>query len=151
MDKEFAFDISLNAVVRVKAATAAKARAALPLVLECMDLSEFAIDGINSGIGAIKITEASLSSEEPSLFEVDGKAFDLDEQGEPKVFHCERCLAEHTDSYAVFCPDCCSALESEICGDEPCSCPDGVARRYTMPDGTVMCAACDGVIGDDDA
>ncbi len=76
--KEFAFDIKLAAVVRVCATDEKSARAILPVVLDCIDLSEATIDGINDGYGVadVKLTEASISQDDedgPQLFEVDGK------------------------------------------------------------------------------
>lgn len=73
---EYAFDVTLFAVIRVKATTEANAREAMDRVLSCMDLSEFTIDGMNDEMAAesLQITEASLSTAdgEPHLFELDG-------------------------------------------------------------------------------
>ena len=71
---EYAFDVDLHAVVRVTARSEADAREAMECALTCMDLTTYAIDGINSKLAAdLKITEASLVSEHPELFELDGQ------------------------------------------------------------------------------
>jgi len=80
MSHEYAFDVKLFAVVRVEAANEAAARKALTKVLDCMDLSDATIDGMNSVLGDVKITEASLDSDDSvyphgaELFEVDGES-----------------------------------------------------------------------------
>ena len=82
---EYAFDVKLYAVVRVKADSLDKARHALRCVLDCADLSEHTIAGINSGLAedgveSVIVTEASLAIGEESdypdriePFEIDGK------------------------------------------------------------------------------
>lgn len=76
MMHEYAFDVKLFAVIRVKATSEANAREAMDVVLSCMELSQFTIDGMNDvlKVESMQITEASLTTEdgEPHLFELDG-------------------------------------------------------------------------------
>jgi hypothetical protein len=71
---EYAFDVKLFAVVRVKAPDEAAARAALEEI-ECVDLSRANID-LPDGV---EITEASLAADDSSipqgaeLIEIDGE------------------------------------------------------------------------------
>lgn len=77
---EYAFDVKLFAVVRVNAPNEKAARMGLGKVLDCMDLSEATIDGINDVIENVRITEASLAPDDDvypqgaELTEVDGEA-----------------------------------------------------------------------------
>lgn len=76
---EYAFDIKLFAVVRCKAPDVETARKGLNAVLDCMDLSQSTIDGINDVIEDVKITEASLTVDDDVypqgavLIEIDGE------------------------------------------------------------------------------
>ena len=66
--KEFAFDIMISAVARVKAVNEDEARMFMDEILEGVDL--------NFVHGPIKLTEASIvigGDDEPELFEIDGK------------------------------------------------------------------------------
>lgn len=72
---EYAFDVKLAAVVRVQAKDEHAARGMLAAVLDCVDLSDATIAGLNSR-SEMRITEASVyqdDSDGPALFEVDGK------------------------------------------------------------------------------
>jgi len=76
--KEFAFDIKLSAVVRVKASSEKAARKILPEVLDSLDLTSCEIDGFNDsqGVKNVVLTEASISMDDeegPYLFEIDGE------------------------------------------------------------------------------
>ncbi|MGZ6195522.1 MAG: hypothetical protein ACXWML_09855 [Candidatus Binataceae bacterium] len=69
-DKEFAFDVKLWAVCRVKAPTQAKARKKMLDRLNCLAINLETPDGV-------KITEASIeddSGKESELIEIDGEA-----------------------------------------------------------------------------
>lgn len=76
---EYAFDVKLFAVVRCKAKDVETARKGLDAVLDCMDLSQSTIDGINDVIEDVKITEASLAADDgvypqgAELIEIDGE------------------------------------------------------------------------------
>lgn len=75
MDHEYAFDVKLVAVIRVRSPSKALAIAALTRHVSCIDLS-FSLAEADS---AIQITEASLSLDDadfPNLFEVDGEPVD---------------------------------------------------------------------------
>lgn len=70
---EYAYDISLRAVVRMRAVDEVAALRGMVTALDCMDLSGATLDGLSSGLESITITEASLSPlTQPHLFEVDG-------------------------------------------------------------------------------
>ncbi len=71
MNHEYAFDVKLVAVIRVRSPSKALAIAALTRHVKCLDLC-YTITEVDS---TIEITEASLSLDDvdfPSLFEVDG-------------------------------------------------------------------------------
>lgn len=71
-EHEYAYDINMFAVVRVRATSEAKARAALVRALDAADLNVNLCDRE----GNLLITEASIAldgADGPSLFEVDGK------------------------------------------------------------------------------
>jgi hypothetical protein len=78
---EYAFDVKLVAVVRVKAESLETARESLKAVLDCVDMSDAALEGFNNeqgrtGISA-KVTEVSLSVDDvgfPCLIEIDEEA-----------------------------------------------------------------------------
>lgn len=76
---EYAFDVKLFAVVRVKAANEQMARKGLATVIDCLDLSHATIDGMNDVLEEIKITEVSLDADDScyeqgaELFEVNGE------------------------------------------------------------------------------
>ena len=68
---EYAFDVKLNAVLRVTAESEEEARTIMSAVVESTDTDELRL-----WHQEVKLTEFSLSSEEaetPELFEVDGK------------------------------------------------------------------------------
>lgn len=69
--KEFAFDVKLYAVIRVKALDQKKAESALATAMDCANLNiSIAVDS-----GTVTLTEASVcvdDDEFPRLFEVDG-------------------------------------------------------------------------------
>lgn len=69
---EFAFDVKLNAIVRVTAATEDDARRAMDDVLDAVTPLPDFIDGYNS-VGWVRITEFSISDCGAVLFEVDGE------------------------------------------------------------------------------
>lgn len=74
--KEYAFDIHLNAVVRVKAKTEQEARSAMHRVLDTCSPSMGFIDGYNEAAdGNVRITEFSISADDGDslLFEIDGE------------------------------------------------------------------------------
>lgn len=76
MEKEFAFDVKLAAVVRVSANSEKAARAAMERVLQACEPTGPFLDGFNAEYGhgsGIRITEFSLDPKEPNLFEVNGK------------------------------------------------------------------------------
>lgn len=61
---EYLFDVKLFAAVRVTAPDLQAARKAMLRSIDCLDLSEVAIDGINSTLGqSVRITEASISQD----------------------------------------------------------------------------------------
>lgn len=77
--REFAYDIKLAAVVRVKARSSSEAKAFLATALDCVDL-KFTFDAKDC---RGRITEASLSvddGEYPYLFEVDGISTESSEE-----------------------------------------------------------------------
>ena len=64
---EFAFDLTLYAVARVKADNEAEARLKMSDIIDCID--------IGFDVGNVKLTEASQAQDkEPLLFEIDGEA-----------------------------------------------------------------------------
>ena len=76
--REYAFDVKLYAVVRVKAASRVQAEEVLGLALDCADLNVTA----RSPKGSAHVTEASISVDDegyPYLCEVDGIDVDDDE------------------------------------------------------------------------
>lgn len=77
MSHEYAFDAKLFAVIRVRAPNQAAAIAAIEQVIECLDLSEATLDGVNSTLASdVRITEVSLAEdgegENRTPFEIDG-------------------------------------------------------------------------------
>lgn len=62
---EYAFDIELRAVARVMACSLDEAKSKMASIIDCTDVG-FEQDGV-------KITEASLMSDDPQVFEIDGK------------------------------------------------------------------------------
>lgn len=74
---EYAFDVKLFAVVRVKARSLAEAIQALDSTVNSMQPSDHWIEGYNSIGTAVKITEASLSEDgdddNRQPFEIDGE------------------------------------------------------------------------------
>jgi len=74
-EHEYAFDVKLFAVVRVKAPSEANARNLLTTFLDAATIDEEVGVWGDSGV---TITEASLSTDddEPLLFEIDGKETD---------------------------------------------------------------------------
>ncbi|NQV85453.1 MAG: hypothetical protein HQ492_00035 [Woeseiaceae bacterium] len=102
---EIAFDVKLTAVVRVtlgaesQDAAISRARDALESALDCMDLSEHAIGGMNDVFDDMKITEASLSQGDQRVFEVirDGVTVVFDDD-HPGHDHCPDCLEDCSDS-----------------------------------------------------
>lgn len=69
--KEYAFDVKLYAVVRVKAPDRIRAESALATAMDCADLNI----GIAAKDWAVTLTEASIEVDDvefPFLFEVDG-------------------------------------------------------------------------------
>ena len=85
--KEYAFDITLAAVCRVKAETEAQAREAMAEVLDACSPNEHFLSGYNSKQGAtLRITEFSITPDDSVypqgaiLFEVNGE--DVDEGAE---------------------------------------------------------------------
>jgi hypothetical protein len=76
---EYAFDVKLNAVIRVEATTEADARAVVVDMLDAMDVSEWYVRGYNDAAPPpyVKVTEVSLSQDGGMwLFEVDGEDTD---------------------------------------------------------------------------
>lgn len=76
---EYAFDIKLAAVVRVKAASEKKARAYVLKYLDCVDLSNGEKVAVK---GDVVVTEASAEMDDvcgPFLFEVDGEPVEGEE------------------------------------------------------------------------
>ena len=76
--REYAFDVKMFAVVRVKAETRKKAEKILEAALDCADLNVSA----HSREGSAQVTEASIYVDDvnyPYLFEVDGIDVDNDE------------------------------------------------------------------------
>jgi hypothetical protein len=74
MHHEYAFDVKLFAVVRVKASSEREARAAYKEAIDCVNADDFRWGTIKTSSGAeVRVTEMSL--DEPTndeLFEVDG-------------------------------------------------------------------------------
>lgn len=68
--REFAFDIKLSAVARVKANDEAEAKKKLHEVVDCVDLSGTPGTVDND----VTLTEGSIADGEPLLFEIDGEA-----------------------------------------------------------------------------
>lgn len=75
---EYAFDVKLFAVVRVKACSLAEAIQALDSTVNAMQPTDHWIEGYNSVGTAVKITEASLSEDGDDTnrqpFEIDGES-----------------------------------------------------------------------------
>lgn len=71
--KEYAFDVKLSAVVRVKAKSEIDARYAMEAVLLAVSPTQPFIDGFNKTAKYVKLTEFSLDTRHPNLFEIDGK------------------------------------------------------------------------------
>lgn len=95
--KEFAFDVSLKAVCRVKAATEGEARDAMQSVLDCVEPDEHFLKGWNDvNKGEVEITEFSLDQKQPCLFEIDGKPA---KSGLPDA-------CRHGDTAGGICLDC---------------------------------------------
>ena len=74
---EYAFDVKLFAVVRVKAPSLADAIAVLDATVDAMSPTEHWVEGFNSAGTAVKITEVSLSEDGDDTnrapFEIDGE------------------------------------------------------------------------------
>ncbi len=74
---EYAFDVILQAVVRVKARSLAEAIQVLDATVDAMQPTDHWIEGYNSVGTAVKITEVSLSekndAENRRPFEIDGE------------------------------------------------------------------------------
>ena len=72
---EYAFDIKLAAIVRIRAPSLQKAEQALTNALDCANLDV----KIQQPVGGVRLTEASVwvdDVEHPYLFEVDGVSVD---------------------------------------------------------------------------
>ncbi len=76
---EYAFDVSLNAVVRVKAQSEEHARLALESVLDAVSPSPDFLDGYNTGEEEVRITEFSLSSDD-SVFTQGAELIEIDQK-----------------------------------------------------------------------
>jgi hypothetical protein len=73
--KEYAFDVKLQATLRVKANSEREARSLISPVIECMDLTPCTVDGFNDGHGVkdVELAEATISHVcSICLTEVDG-------------------------------------------------------------------------------
>lgn len=95
--KEYAFDVQLKAVVRVKARNERAARDAMDEILEACEPSPYLLEGYNDavrGADAIQVTEVSLTGRHPNLFEIDGKAAK------------SRRNCEHRETAGGICLDC---------------------------------------------
>jgi hypothetical protein len=106
-DREYAFDIKLQAVARVRAASEDAARAAIRAELECLDVG----CEVKAQNGAtITLTEASICGTSGYLFEVDGEEVDGD-AGEDECATC----ADATETRLLPCNEC-GAMDG---GEEP--------------------------------
>jgi hypothetical protein len=83
---EYAFDVKLAGVVRVRADSLENARSAMESALDCANLNV----SFSDPLGRVEITEASVYVDDvcgPQLFEVDGKdvyedEYDEEDEGE---------------------------------------------------------------------
>ena len=104
-EHEYAFDVNLAAVVRVKATSEKKAREAMEQVLDAAAPTGPFLDGFNS-VSPVQLTEFSLDAQHPNLFEIDGK----------KAMSKDNC--DHRETAGGFCLDCGHDADGEEFAEE---------------------------------